>query len=93
MQEPLDNEHLLQIMDGSEDEMVAAVEAVWRQDSKDIWGVEELRPTSYPIRSAVAHRQLSITSPRLTHRQWKDSFRPYDGDGAWGHSCCCRAPL
>jgi hypothetical protein len=31
-------------MDGSQDEMVAAVEAVWRQDSKDIWGVEELRP-------------------------------------------------
>ena len=44
LQEPTDNELLLQIMDGSEDEMVAAVEAVWRQDSKDIWGVEELRP-------------------------------------------------
>jgi hypothetical protein len=36
LQEPTDNELLLQIMDGSEDEMVTAVEAVWRQDSKDI---------------------------------------------------------
>ena len=77
LQEPTDNELLLQITDGSEDEMVTAVEAVWRQDSIDI--------ASYPIRSAVAHRQLSITSPRITYRQWKDSFRPYDGDGAWGH--------
>jgi hypothetical protein len=41
LQEPTDNELLFQIMEGSEDEMVAAVEAVWRQDSKDIWGVDK----------------------------------------------------
>jgi hypothetical protein len=46
LQEPTDNELLLQITDGSEDEMVTAVEAVWHQDSKDIRGAEELRPSN-----------------------------------------------
>lgn len=63
LQEPTDNEELLQIMTGTEEEMVAAVEAVWRQDSKDIWGVEELRPIQLKaLWHIVDHDSLLLVS-------------------------------
>jgi len=58
-------------MDGSQDEMVAAVEAVWRQDSKDIWGVEELRPTQLEVLWHIVNYQslllVSRTGSGKTH--------------------------
>lgn len=63
LQDPTDNELLLQIMNGSEDEMVAAVEAAWRKDSKDIWGVEDLRPIQLEaLWHIVNHQSLLLVS-------------------------------
>ena len=63
LHEPTDDEHLLCIMGGSEEEMVASFEELLQQHSKETWGVKQLRPIqSEALWHIIDHRSLLLIS-------------------------------
>mmetsp|Transcript_5987 Transcript_5987/g.9765 ORF Transcript_5987/g.9765 Transcript_5987/m.9765 type:complete len:237 (+) Transcript_5987:82-792(+) len=63
LQEPTDDACLLRIMNGSEEEMKAAVEEAWQQDSTGIWNVKQLRPIQLEaLWHIMGHQSLLLVS-------------------------------
>ncbi len=63
LQDPTDDERLLFIMDGSEEEMAASFQELLQQHSNEIWGVKQLRPIqSEALWHIVDHKSLLLIS-------------------------------